>query len=204
MSSGYDGFWARIWRKPRTKWLLGIPLGGFAALVIGVAGTAGFTYSLYATSTNEFCVSCHEMSEFVYPEYQQSHHYTNAAGVRAGCADCHLPKPFFLKMKRKIQATLVEVPGHLAGVIDTREKFEAHRWTMAQSVWAEMRENDSITCRSCHSRDAMALDLQDRRARRRHTQEYYEESGKTCIDCHTGVAHADPSPPLPTVPAETG
>jgi len=139
-----------------------------------------------------FCTSCHEMEAYVYPEYQQSAHYQNAAGVRAVCADCHVPKALGPKIVRKVQATFKELPGHLMGIIDTREKFEAHRAEMATSVWKQMRANDSQECRSCHSYDAMAQDMQDRSAARKHSAEWRERFDDTCIDCHFGIAHEAP------------
>ena len=191
--------WEDLW-KPRSKWLLGIPYGAFVAVLVGVLLT-GTGYVVIEESSNmAFCTSCHEMGAFIYPEYEQSVHFSNASGVRAECKDCHVPKPWPAKIMRKIQASYVELPNHFLGKIDTREKFEAHRYEMATIVWDAMRSNDSRECRTCHSREAMAAELQDRRARSKHTQEYYEESGKTCIDCHAGIAHVEPEPPLPAVP----
>jgi len=83
-----------------------------------------------------------------------------------------------------------EVYHHFIGTIDTPEKFEAYRLTMATKVWEEMASNDSRECRSCHDADAWRLTLQSLRA-----QEFHESSmtrGKTCIDCHKGIAHVLP------------
>jgi len=35
----------------------------------------------------------------------------------------------------------------------------------------------------------MNLELQDRSARKKHDPERLAKSGKTCIDCHQGIAH---------------
>ena len=58
-----------------------------------------------------------------------------------------------------------------------------------------MKANDSRECQSCHTIAAMDLKEQDRSARKKHKNA--ETRGKTCIDCHTGVAHR-----LPRRPAE--
>ena len=187
-----DGFWQRIWRQPSNRWLLGIPLGGALALILGVALTGGFLASLHATTSNAFCTSCHSMNAFTKPEYEQSSHFKNAAGVRASCADCHVPESFIPKMQRKIQAGLHEVPGWIMGTIDTREEYEANRARMAELVWERFRGNDSLTCRNCHSYEAMDSEKQGRYAQRRHSAEYLERSGRTCIDCHQGLAHELP------------
>jgi len=186
------GFWARLWRRPWSKLLLGIPAGGLIAVLVGIVMTGGFMKTIEATNSLEFCTSCHEMQAFVYQEYKQTTHYNNASGVRAICADCHVPKAFFPKILRKTKATFKELPAHLMGKIDTKEEFESHRAELARSVWDTMNANNSKSCRTCHSYDAMSEEVQDRYARRRHSLEYREATGKTCIDCHKGVAHKLP------------
>ncbi len=86
-----------------------------------------------------------------------------------------------------------DVLHEVLGTIDTKEKFEAHRWEMANRVWAKMRATDSRECRNCHSWEAMAMDEQDRIARKKHGRA--RDEGKTCIDCHTGVTHDLPEKP---------
>jgi cytochrome c-type protein NapC len=60
---------------------------------------------------------------------------------------------------------------------------------MAKAEWARMKESDSIGCRNCHSFESMDLDQQDKSARSKHSRAAMAESGKTCIDCHKGIAH---------------
>jgi len=179
-----------LWRKRR--WLLGLPLGAIVAFGVGILAWVGMHASLEATNTLAFCVSCHEMEDNAFREYKESAHYTNAAGVRAVCADCHVPDALAPKLLRKVQATFKELPGHFMGVIDTREKYDNHRAEMAMSVWTTMRSNDSRECRNCHTYASMALDLQGRSASRKHSAEWRERFGDTCIDCHFGVAHEVP------------
>jgi len=99
-------------------------------------------------------------------------------------------------IKRKIEATF-ELWGHfVTGVIDTREKYNAHRSELAKRVWRRMKETDSLECRNCHNEQKMDLDLQSEKARTRHAKG--REEGKTCIDCHFGIAHEEPEGPGPT------
>ncbi|MBK79984.1 MAG: Denitrification system component NirT [Gammaproteobacteria bacterium] len=194
---------SRLWRRRRL--LLGLPVGALIAFALGVVAWIGFHASLEASNSLTFCTSCHEMATFVYPEYQRSAHYRNVKGVRAVCADCHVPAALGPKLVRKVQATLKELPGHFLGVIDTREKFEARRSAMAMRVWAQMRASDSRECRGCHSYDAMALDMQERSAAKKHSPEWRERFGDTCIDCHFGVAHEVPDGLTPAdLGAQTG
>jgi nitrate/TMAO reductase-like tetraheme cytochrome c subunit len=38
----------------------------------------------------------------------------------------------------------------------------------------------------------MDLEKQDKSAQKKHTADYVRETGKTCIDCHKGIAHKLP------------
>jgi nitrate/TMAO reductase-like tetraheme cytochrome c subunit len=180
-----------LWSKPSSRWLLGIPLGGFLMLLLGIALANGFAFAMHATSTPEFCgYACHYMRDFVTTELPNTPHGRNPAGVAATCPDCHVPQPFFAKMKRKIEATR-EGWGHLRGVINTRDKFEAHKLEMAERVWAQMKATDSRECRTCHDYKTMDFEAQDKSAARKHKAAI--EKGETCIDCHKGVAHSLPA-----------
>lgn len=175
-----------IWRRPRSRWLLGIPVGGLLAFVLGAVLLGGFTAAIEASNTEQFCISCHEMRDFIYPEYQETIHYENRTGVRASCPDCHVPKPWFHKIKRKVVATN-ELLHKILGTVSTRESFEAHRLKMAESVWASMKATDSRECRNCHEFQHMDFEQQEKISARRHKKGF--ERGETCIDCHKGVAH---------------
>lgn len=159
--------------------------------VLGVGAAGLFNVGLAYTNTMEFCVSCHSMQVNL-RELEETPHFKNASGVRATCHDCHVPHDFLPLMKAKILAAK-DVWGEITGKIDTLEKYEAHRWEMANSVWRKMEASDSRECRSCHAFDAMDFSEQDRSARNRHSRA--EERGETCIDCHKGIAHEEPDEP---------
>ena len=93
-------------------------------------------------------------------------------------------------------AASFELWGHFMGVIDTKEKFESHRAQLAQNVWRRMKATDSLECRNCHHADKMNSELQSEKAKTRHTG--MKASGKTCIDCHFGIAHKEPDGPGPS------
>jgi len=155
----------------------------------GIIFWGGFNTAMEATNTLEFCISCHEMRDTVHQEYKKTIHYSNRSGVRAICSDCHVPKDWIHKVARKIEAS-GEVYGKVMGFIDTPEKFEAKRHELAKRVWTRMKETDSLECRNCHHADAMSAELQSEKAQRRHQKGKAE--GKTCIDCHFGIAHKEP------------
>lgn len=187
--SGSDsggGLWATL-RRPSAKYSLLVIL--FVGFVAGIVFWGGFNTAMEATNTLEFCVSCHEMRDTVYQEYQKTIHFSNRTGVRAICSDCHVPKDWVHKMARKIQAS-GEVYGKIMGTIDTPEKFEAKRLTLAEHEWKRMKDADSRECRNCHSFDGMNKEVQKQRARKQH--ELAQRDKQTCIECHKGIAHQKP------------
>lgn len=171
-------------RRRQARWLL------FFGFIAGIIFWGGFNTAMEATNTESFCISCHEMEENVYQEYTNTIHYSNRTGVRATCPDCHVPKEWIHKIVRKIKASN-ELYHKVLGTIDTPEKFEAKRLQLARNVWKAMKETDSRECRNCHNYESMDFVKQGRRAVPQHTKGY--EEGKTCIDCHKGIAHELPA-----------
>ena len=190
MSNDHPGFLKRVWnalKKPSAKYsILAISSVSF---VTGIIFWGGFNSGMEMTNTLEFCITCHEMRDNVYKEYKETIHYSNRTGVRAICSDCHVPKDWVHKMIRKSQASF-EVWGKITGSIDTPEKFEAKRMKLASHEWARMKESNSRECRNCHNFDAMSSELQKQTPYKKHMKA--KEEGKTCIDCHKGIAHQLP------------
>lgn len=187
--------WEALTRKCQTcsRIRLGLGVAVVAVLLAGslmAAGAAGLAW----TNTEKFCISCHEMKDNAYAEFKDTIHDRNRSGVRAVCADCHVPREPVAMLKRKVDATF-ELWGHFTGVIDTKEKYEKHRHELATRVWKRMKQTDSLECRNCHQADAMDPEKQTEKARARHAKAKAE--GTTCIDCHFGIAHKEPDGPGP-------
>ncbi|WP_170575119.1 NapC/NirT family cytochrome c [Ruegeria atlantica] len=175
-----------IWRR---YFLWGMPVAGIAAAFVGgIVFWGGFNTAMEATNTKDFCISCHEMRDFVYEEYTGTIHDVNRSGVGAVCSDCHVPKDWTHKIIRKIKASK-ELYGKMVGTINTREKFEAKRVHLAMNEWERMKSSDSRECRNCHDFESMMPEFQKPRARQQHLNAM--EIGQTCIDCHKGIAHSD-------------
>jgi cytochrome c-type protein NapC len=189
--------------KPRWRIALQALLLVFAGVVLAAGGKLGLDH----TNTVDFCISCHEMKDNNFAEYRHTIHARNRTGVKAGCADCHVPHEMPDLLIRKIGAAN-DVWQHLRGRIDTPESFAAHRLELAKRVWLRMKTTDSRECRNCHDTAAMNAEVQGKTAQKQHRRMASE--GKTCIDCHFGIAHkepgggAEPSSALDTRPADGG
>lgn len=165
---------------------------GIAIFFAGVLSLGGVNGFFSYTNEMDFCTSCHTM-RWNLEEYKETVHYKNASGVRATCADCHVPKDFFPKVYAKVVAVR-DIYHQMMGTIDTHEQFEERRWYLANRVWDRMKANDSRECRTCHDFDQMDLSGQGRMARNKHSRAPMD--GETCIDCHQGIAHEQPDVPL--------
>lgn len=163
-------------------------------IVVGTLGGiiiwGGLNTGMEWTNRTEFCISCHEMT-IPYEELKKTVHYTNRSGTTVACADCHVatsknPIDYGRKFTMKVLAAR-DVIGHLTGYINTPEKFEEHRLDMAKLVWKKMKDADSKECRNCHHFETMDTSKQKDRSVVKH--EGAIEDGKTCIDCHKGIAH---------------
>ncbi len=181
--------WWRVLSKPSKYFSLGfLVVGGFIG---GILFWGGFNTVLEATNTEEFCVSCHEMSDNVFAELKSTIHYSNRSGVRATCPDCHVPHDWTDKIARKMQASK-EVWGKIFGTISTREKFLDTRLALAKHEWARLKANDSLECRNCHAYQFMDWTRQSQRAVYVHSNALADNE-YTCIDCHKGIAHRLPN-----------
>ena len=194
--------WSRIWKRPVSRWLLGIPLGAYLMFMLGAAAVVGSEVAIYATGTEQFCTSaCHSMATFTTPEWRDSPHNNSASGVRATCSDCHIPHIYPQKLFVKAKAGIKDAYHEMKGTISTREKYEAHRARMAEQVWDYMIATDSRECRYCHSEDHFNLAVQQEEAIKAHLEGV--ETGKTCIECHKGIAHKTPDEILEEQAQET-
>ena len=183
--------------KTKTGWIILIVI-----FFLGAVAFAGVNTFFAYTNETEFCTSCHSM-QVNEREWKESVHYKNASGVQAGCADCHVPTQFFPKLYAKIYAAkdvYHEFLGDFAVSDELKndeekylEHYNKYRWAMANAVWKKMKANDSRECRNCHDFENMDLEAQDRSAKKRHARAPMD--GKTCIDCHKGIAHEEPEEP---------
>jgi cytochrome c-type protein NapC len=184
--SGKADLLSRLRQPPRCSMLRMLVIG----VLFGVVVWGGLNTGMEWTNRSEFCISCHEMT-IPYEDLKKTVHFTNRSGTSVACADCHVassknPIDYGRKFTMKVLAAR-DVIGHLSGIVDTPEKFDAHRLEMAKRVWKKMKDADSKECRNCHNFDTMDLSKQKKRSQVKH--EEAREDHKTCIDCHKGIAH---------------
>jgi cytochrome c-type protein NapC len=180
------GLRSRLLQPPKCSMLRMLAIG----ILFGIVMWGGLNTAMEYTNHSEFCLSCHEMS-IPYGELQKTVHFKNRSGAAAQCADCHVassktPTDYMFKSFQKLMAAR-DVVGKISGIIDTPEKYEEHRLTMAKRVWERMKSRDSKECRNCHDFKYMDPEKQKDRSVVKH--EGAIEDGKTCIDCHKGIAH---------------
>lgn len=173
-------------RNHPVRWGLGA-LGFVFVWLWLESGWGPVSVALHATSSNEFCYVCHSHDQFIRPEYEASTHFRNASGVRAQCADCHLPHDNFAELLVTKIIVSADIIPEVMGKLSTQKKYDAHKEEMAESVRAQFRANDSKFCRHCHAVEAMNPELQSPMAGRIHAS--MAQTGKTCIDCHRNLVH---------------
>ncbi|MCX7155206.1 MAG: NapC/NirT family cytochrome c [Rhodocyclales bacterium] len=181
-----DGFFRCLLNPPKCSILRMIVIGVLGGVIIW----GGLNTGMEWTNRSEFCMSCHEMT-IPFEELKKTVHYKNRSGTTVQCADCHVassktPTDYMFKSFQKLMAAR-DVIGHIKGTLDTPEKYEAHRLAMAERVWERMKERDSKECRNCHDFKTMDPEKQKDRSVVKH--EGAAQDGKTCIDCHKGIAH---------------
>ncbi len=167
------------------------PLNGVLALfgtvvVLGLSFVAAEELNIRGNST-AFCISCHSMSAYVYEEFKQSKHYTNASGARPECGQCHVAKRFWPAVYDHIMGThdLIEEYSY---DWSKPENFEAKRSAMAEKARLKMYNEDSHTCRECHKMEAIA----PARKRGQRAHEDAIKKGRTnCIACHYNLVHKE-------------
>lgn len=157
-------------------------IGGIA-LVALLAVTA---FSLKATSTVEFCTSCHEMKVHA-EELKYSTHAKDKDGKAIICSDCHIPAgygPRYLSVK--IYSGMKDLYVHFV------EQPESVNRAEQQPV--ARRFLDDANCLRCHEdlyKDAKGEKEVSREGRLAHDA-YLGKNGQArsnCAGCHINIAH---------------
>lgn len=143
-----------------------------------VVSLYGFTsWSVGYTSSEKFCIGCHEM-EAAYRGWRESSHYDNKMGVVASCADCHLPVDGISKMKVKTISGIKDTFYHYFGDPENIDREE-----LAKKARAGIT-NDS--CMRCHKNLVPSAISKGGMIAHRALEKGEQ---KRCIECHTNLVH---------------
>lgn len=165
-------------RKTRWRWIL--LLAGF---LIGAGMIIGVNKAVLATSSDDYCQSCH-IHTGADEAWTKSSHFSNESGVRVGCADCHLPpKGDFKYFRTKVKTGIHDL---YAYHFKDHESFD---WERKQQLEYAVNIVYNKSCEKCHqnifpnglSEDGGKAHL------------YYEANAEKlelqCINCHLDVGH---------------
>lgn len=144
-------------------------------------------YGLRATSSAEFCVSCHEMEEQA-GELKASSHAKDKDGLAIGCAQCHIPVgigPRYLSVKLYLGVKDLAAHAFMA------EGAGIDRMA-AQPAARRFASDDN--CLACHAdlyKNAKGDEAVSAIGKLAHDA-YLGRNGNTrsnCAGCHVNIAH---------------
>ena len=174
-----------LFRKPVVITFI---IGGIAGLVVALAAEKMDHF----TSTDEFCTSCHAMKTYIADAeaFKSSAHQTTKTGVRAGCADCHIPQGLVLATYTHVVNGVSDLWGEATRDYENPEVWHAEKARLADAVRDWFLANDSMTCRGCHE----LASIKPERKRGQTQHEEARKSGTTCIACHYNLVHDEVEP----------
>ena len=154
------------------------------ALVIVFLLGVGFVFlakeGMKATSTNEFCESCH-----VHPHsttsWRQGAHFNTASGTRANCVDCHLPPEGLPYLTEKIKTGARDVYGVIF------KDIEKINWEAKSRRDHAVNHVYKASCVHCHTN----LFPRELTKKGEDAHLYYEQNPDElrCINCHLEAGH---------------
>lgn len=163
-------------------WLVFLP-----GLFLGIVLFWGGGQLVEATSTDQFCNSCH-----IHPQaelsWKKSVHYDNSAGMHVHCVDCHLPPKGEGYLSHKIKTGLRDVYG--MWFKDSAD----FNWDAKSKLDQAVHHTYELSCKKCHV-NLFPADL-NKKGSDAHL--YYlnqTEKGADihCINCHLNAGHYDPN-----------
>ena len=153
---------------------------------------------------NTQCLECHSAN--VGKAWHDSVHATQNIGC-ATCHDAHAEADKALQNNTQAQICLLCHKTQKSGIHSLPEKIadnppcsSCHNPHGNPDAERQMRNNRSAGCNSCHNLVAMAKDPRVS-AKATSYHKTMTQPGRTCIDCHSGIAHAPANSVAPVLPA---
>jgi formylglycine-generating enzyme required for sulfatase activity len=160
-----------------------IVVGALALVWLAMAGLNGV---LDHTSSDKYCLSCHDHPH-VEPTWMQSVHIKNSSGTKVHCAECHLPPKedgLAKYMWAKAKHGSKDVYSHFfKDTADINWKIKGAPEVAVGFVYKE-------SCVKCHE-NMFPITLSDKGAEA-HLRYTNSPDDKHCISCHISVGHHDP------------
>ncbi len=151
------------------KFALMITVGAVCIVMVQMVGSSLYHY----TSTNSFCLNCHEMTR-AYNQWKASSHYNGNSGVVANCIDCHLPQGVIKRIGYKTFFGTKDVYAHFFK--DTsRIDWQGKRQHLNTFVFEE-------GCKRCHA-NLYPSNL-SKGGLRAHMEYEDNITKQKCFDCH--------------------
>lgn len=166
-----------MWKKIKKKKVLFTKLLIF---ILGMFFLIIMNYGYEASSTNEFCESCH-----VHPQAIQSWklgpHVYNRSGVKVNCVDCHLPPTGIEKYTAKLTTGLRDVYGYF---FKDSTKLNWEQKSLRESAVHHVYKS---ACLDCHQ-NLFPSEL-SKKGEDAHI--YYDQKPDElrCINCHLETGH---------------
>ncbi len=152
-------------------------------LVTGVLVFLALGKAVEATSTNDFCASCH-----VHPQatasWKQGVHYATKSGYRVSCAECHLPPKGEGYLVEKAKTGSRDLWSHW-----TKDSTEFD-WEAASTLERASKHVYNSTCIKCHENlFPAALTREGSDAHLYYKQMTDKGEDMQCISCHLNAGH---------------
>ncbi len=156
----------------------------FLGLVMGVILASGLIYlgnaGMKATSTNEYCESCH-VHPFATDTWKQGAHYKNESGVVVGCVDCHLPPEGIDYIVEKGKAGARDIYGYY---FKDLSKID---WDFKSTIEEAAHYTFEESCTHCHQ-ELFPPNLNNKGVDA-HIHYRKNRDELRCINCHLKTGH---------------
>ncbi len=166
----------------KKTWLIFTP-----GILLGIILLWGSGKAIEATSTDEYCNSCH-----VHPQadisWKRSVHYDTRSGTHTHCVDCHLPPKGEGYLKHKIRTGVHDVLAHWF------KDSADFNWDAKSKLENAVHHTFDISCNKCHA-NLFPIQL-TKKGSDAHLY-YLSQTEKgidiQCINCHLNAGHYDPN-----------
>jgi nitrate/TMAO reductase-like tetraheme cytochrome c subunit len=170
------GIVSALFRPLRSKVRVGVGLG----VVLGLALAAGAWKGNAATSSDEFCMSCH-VHTAADDGWKRSPHVDSEGGVRVHCIECHLPPGGVAYFTEKARLGVRDVWTTWFG---EPEKID---WSERGGLEHAVTFTPKSACVECHA-NVFPMGLSEK-GDQAHLHYSQHENELECISCHLGVGH---------------